>query len=84
MQVVIKNCSTSVLIRVSKWMEENLEELLNTRPAVFMAMAVIDRMEELITTDGSWRMMLEDVCGLMLTEKVAHKLLSLILTFLHF
>ena len=77
MQVVIKNCSTSVLIRVTKWMEENLEELLNTRPAVFMAMAVIDRMEELITTDGSWRMMLEDVCSLMLTEKVAHKLFNL-------
>ena len=78
MQVVIKNCSTSVLIRVTKWMEENLEELLTTRSAVFMAMAVIERMEELITTDGSWRMMLEDVCGLMLTEKVAHIISSLI------
>ena len=72
MQVVIKNSSASVLLRVTKWMEEHLEELLTTRPAVFLAMAVIDRIEDLIANDGSWRMMLEDVCGLMLTEKVAH------------
>ena len=84
MQVVIKNCSTSVLIRVTKWMEENLEELLTTRPAVFMAMAVIDRMEALITTDGSWRMMLEDVCVLMLSEKVQHYFFLRCLNMFHF
>ena len=71
-QVVIKNSSASVLVRVTKWMEEHLDELLTTRPAVFLAMAIIDRIEDLIATDGSWSMMLEDVCSLMLTEKVGH------------
>lgn len=52
-------------------MEEHLDELLVDWPAVFMSMAVIDRMEDLIATDGSWRMMMEDVCGLMLTERVS-------------
>ena len=70
--MVIENSSASFLIRVTKWMEEHLDELLTTRPAVFMAMAVIDRIEDLIATDGSWRLMLEDICGLMLTEKVGH------------
>ena len=51
-------------------MEEHLDELLVDRPAVFMSMAVIDRMEDLIAADGSWCMMLEDVCDLMLTERV--------------
>ena len=51
-------------------MEEHLDELLMERPAVYMTMGVIDRMEDLITADGSWRMMLEDMCGLMLTERV--------------
>ena len=51
-------------------MEGQLVELLTARPSVFMAMAVIDRVAELISTDGSWRIMLEDVCGLSLTEKV--------------
>ena len=59
------------MIRVTKWMEEHLDELLVDRPAVFMTMAVIDRMEDLIAADGSWRMMLEDVYGLMLTERVS-------------
>ena len=35
-----------------------------------MTMGVIDRMEDLIAADGSWRMMLEDVCALMLSERV--------------
>ena len=51
-------------------MEEHLDDLLMERPAVFMTMGVIDRMEDLIAADGSWSMMLEDVCGLMLTERV--------------
>ena len=51
-------------------MEEHLDDLLMERPAVFMTMGVIDRMEDLIAADGSWRMMLEDVCALMLTERV--------------
>lgn len=72
MQVVIKNSSASVLLRVTKWMEEHLDELLTARPAVFLAMAVIDKIEDLMATDGSWRMMLEDVFCLMLTEKVCH------------
>ena len=55
-------------------MEEYLDELLTTRPAVFMAVSVIDRIEELITNDGSWTVMLENVCGLMLTERVSQNI----------
>ena len=60
-QAVLKDGSRGVLIRVTKWVAENMEEVVATKPAVYVAVALVDQLAMLMKVEESWRVILESI-----------------------
>ena len=61
MQAVLKDGSRGVLIRVTKWVAENMEGVVATKPAVYVAVALVDQLAMLMKSEESWRVILESI-----------------------
>ena len=61
MQAVLKDGSRGVLIRVTKWVAENMEGVVATKPAVYVAVALVDQLAMLMKVEESWRVILESI-----------------------
>ena len=60
-QAVLKDGSRGVLIRVTKWVAENMEGVVATKPAVYVAVALVDQLAMLMKSEESWRVILESI-----------------------
>ena len=58
---MLKDGSRGVLIRVTKWVAENMEGVVATKPAVYMAVALVDQLAILMKSEESWRVILESI-----------------------
>ena len=70
-QEVLKDCPQSVFLRVVKWIEDNLDTVIESRPTVFVALSVIDQIVTSSNEDESWRILLEKLMlSLVKTDRV--------------
>ena len=70
-QEVLKDCPQSVFLRVVKWIEDNLDTVIERRPTVFVALGVIDQIVTSSNEDESWRILLEKLMiSLVKTDRV--------------
>ena len=70
-QEVLKDCPQSVFLRVVKWIEDNLDTVIESRPTVFVALGVIDQIVTSSNEDESWRILLEKLMlSLVKTDRV--------------
>ena len=58
---MLKDGSRGVLIRVTKWVAENMEGVVATKPAVYVAVALVDQLAMLMKSEESWRVILESI-----------------------
>ena len=58
---MLKEGSRGVLIRVTKWVAENMEGVVATKPAVYVAVALVDQLAMLMKGEESWRVILESI-----------------------
>ena len=58
---MLKDGSRGVLIRVTKWVAENMEGVVATKPAVYVAVALVDQLAMLMKGEESWRAILESI-----------------------
>ena len=58
---MLKDGSRGVLIRVTRWVAENMEGVVATKPAVYVAVALVDQLAMLMKSEESWRVILESI-----------------------
>merc|ERR1712181_53662 len=58
-QAVLQNCSMSSVVRVAHWHEMCMQEVVNSGPATFTAIGVLDRVMEKAKSDKEWLVILE-------------------------
>ena len=58
---MLKDGSRGVLIRVTKWVAEHMEGVVATKPAVYVAVALVDQLAMLMKGEESWRAILESI-----------------------
>ena len=60
-----------MFLRVVKWIEDNLDTVIESRPTVFVALSVIDQIVTSSNEDESWRILLEKLMlSLVKTDRV--------------
>ena len=59
MQATLKDTQPNTLVRVARWLEENKKAVIVTKPAVFVALAVVQQIVARLGEEGSWTSMLE-------------------------
>ena len=60
MQEVVANCpEPHLLLSIIRWMEENLKYIIVSKPAVFLALAVLDKLAEKSIKEQVWAKRLE-------------------------
>ena len=60
-----------MFLRVVKWIEDNLDTVIERRPTVFVALSVIDQIVTSSNEDESWRILLEKLMlSLVKTDRV--------------
>ena len=60
-----------MFLRVVKWIEDNLDTVIESRPTVFVALGVIDQIVTSSNEDESWRILLEKLMlSLVKTDRV--------------
>ena len=61
MQEVVANCpEPHLLLSIIRWLEENLEHIIVSKPAVFLALAVLDKLAEKSIREQVWAKRLEN------------------------
>merc|ERR1719234_635016 len=58
-QAVLQNCSMSSVVRVAHWLEMCMQEVVNSGPATFTAIGVLDRVMEKAKSEKEWLVILE-------------------------
>ena len=60
-----------MFLRGVKWIEDNLDTVIGSRPTVFVALSVIDQIVTSSNEDESWRILLEKLMlSLVKTDRV--------------
>jgi len=68
-QAVLRKCGMSSVVRVARWLEMCMQQVVENGPATFAAIAVLDRVLEKAKSDKTWLVMLDRVATALL---VAH------------
>merc|ERR1719495_1902503 len=68
-QAVLRKCGMSSVVRVGRWLEMCMQEVVQSGPATFAAIVVLDRVLEKAKSDKTWLVMLDRVATALL---VAH------------
>ena len=56
---MLKDTQPNTLVRVARWVVENKKVVIVTKPAVFVALAVLEQIVERLAEEGSWANQLE-------------------------
>ena len=56
---MLKDTQPNTLVRVARWVEENKKAVIVTKPAVFVALAVVQQIVARLGEEGSWTSKLE-------------------------
>ena len=82
-QEVLKDCPQSVFIRIVKWIEDNMEDVIEIKPSVFVALGVIDQIVTSCNEDESWSILLESLIrSLLKINKVSFRFVHCISIFM--
>jgi len=58
-QAMLKDTQPTIVVRVARWVEENIKVVIITKPAVYVACAVFEQIFERLDEEGSWTSLLE-------------------------
>merc|ERR1712096_577936 len=58
-QAMLLDTQPNTLVRVSKWIEENKKVVIVTKPAVFVAIAVMEQLVQRLGEEGIWTSLLD-------------------------
>jgi hypothetical protein len=56
---MLKDTQPTTVVRVARWVEENIKVVIVTKPAAYMATAVFEQILERLDEEGSWTSLLE-------------------------
>ena len=56
---MLKDTQPTTVVRVARWVEENIKVAIVTKPAVYVACAVFEQIIERLNEEGSWTSLLE-------------------------
>merc|ERR1719318_2480996 len=80
-QAMLKDTQPATVVRVARWVEENIKVAIVTKPAVYMATAVYEQIIERLDEEGSWTSLLERlVLRLLVQDKESSQKQSIFLT----
>jgi len=68
-QAVLRKCGMSSVVRVGRWLEICMQEVVQSGPATYAAIVVLDRVVEKAKSDKTWLLMLDRVATALI---VAH------------
>jgi len=58
-QAMLQDTQPNTLVRVAKWIDENKKGVIVTKPAVFMAIAVVEQVVQRLGEEGIWTCLLD-------------------------
>ena len=58
---MLKDSQPTTVVRVARWVVENVKAVIITKPAVYVAGAVLEQIIERLDDEGSWESLLEMV-----------------------
>ena len=58
-QAMLKDTQPNTLVRVARWIEENLKGVIVTKPAVYVAIGVMEQIVDRLGEEGSWTSLLD-------------------------
>ena len=58
---MLKDSQPTTVVRVARWVVENVKAVIITKPAVYVAGAVLEQIIERLDEEGSWASLLEIV-----------------------
>ena len=56
---MLKDTQPTTVVRVARWVEENIKVAIITKPAAYVASAVFEQIIERLDEEGSWTSLLE-------------------------
>jgi len=67
-QAMLQDTQPNTLVRVAKWVDENKKGVIVTKPAVFVAIAVVEQLVERLGEEGIWASLLNRLIRAFLDE----------------
>merc|ERR1719508_236231 len=67
-QAMLQDTQPNTLVRVAKWIDENKKGVIVTKPAVFVAIAVVEQLVERLGEEGIWASLLSRLIRAFLDE----------------
>ena len=58
-QAMLQDTQPNTLVRVAKWIDENKKGVIVTKPAVFVAIAVVEQLIQRLGEEGIWTSLLD-------------------------